>query len=291
MEHKISGHTQLYCLIGTPVGHSGSPAMYNYSFDRAGVDAVYLAFDVPLEKLGEGIAAIKAFHVRGFNVTMPNKTAVMEYLDEITPAAKLIGACNTVTVSEDGKLVGYNTDCIGFANNLRAHGVELQGKKVVLLGTGGAATAICAQAALDGATEISIFNRQDEFYDNGLQIVKKLADAVPTCKVSMQDLEERSVFSNAVQEGDLLINATKVGMKPMEEISLVDSSLFHPNLIVADTVYNPLETRLIRDAKAAGCKAAIGGIGMLLWQGVAAFKLFTGQEMPWKEVQENFFPN
>lgn len=289
MEHKISGHTQLYCLIGTPVGHSGSPAMYNYSFDRAGVDAVYLAFDVPLEKLGEGIAAIKAFHVRGFNVTMPNKTAVMEYLDEITPAAKLIGACNTVIVSEDGKLVGYNTDCIGFANNLRAHGVELQGKKMVLLGTGGAATAICVQAALDGATEISIFNRQDEFYDNGLQIVKKLADAVPTCKVSMHDLEERSVFSNAVREGDLLINATKVGMKPMEEISLVDASLFHPNLIVADTVYNPLETRLIKDAKAAGCKAAIGGIGMLLWQGVAAFKLFTGQEMPWKEVQEKFF--
>lgn len=289
MEHKISGHTQLYCLIGTPVGHSGSPAMYNYSFDRAGVDAVYLAFDVPLEKLGEGIAAIKAFHVRGFNVTMPNKTAVMEYLDGITPAAKLIGACNTVIVSEDGKLVGYNTDCIGFANNLRAHGVELQGKKMVLLGTGGAATAICVQAALDGATEISIFNRQDEFYDNGLQIVKKLADAVPTCKVSMHDLEERSVFSNAVREGDLLINATKVGMKPMEEISLVDPSLFHPNLIVADTVYNPLETRLIQDAKAAGCKAAIGGIGMLLWQGVAAFKLFTGQEMPWKEVQEKFF--
>ena len=289
MEHKISGHTQLYCLIGTPVGHSGSPAMYNYSFDRAGVDAVYLAFDVPLEKLGEGIAAIKAFHVRGFNVTMPNKTAVMEYLDGITPAAKLIGACNTVIVSEDGKMGGYNTDCIGFANNLRAHGVELQGKKMVLLGTGGAATAICVQAALDGATEISIFNRQDEFYDNGLQIVKKLADAVPTCKVSMHDLEERSVFSNAVREGDLLINATKVGMKPMEEISLVDPSLFHPNLIVADTVYNPLETRLIQDAKAAGCKAAIGGIGMLLWQGVAAFKLFTGQEMPWKEVQEKFF--
>lgn len=173
MENRISGHTQLYCLIGSPVAHSGSPAMYNYSFARAGIDAVYLAFDLPMEKLKDGIDAIRAFHVKGFNVTMPNKTAVMEYLDEITPSAKLIGACNTVTVSEEGKWTGYNTDCVGFANNLRAQGIEMKGKKIVLMGTGGAATAICVQAALDGASEISVFNRKDEFYDHGVQMVKE----------------------------------------------------------------------------------------------------------------------
>ena len=188
MEHNISGRTQLYCLIGSPIGHSGSPAIYNYSFDRAGIDAVYLAFDVPLDKLEEGIAAIKAFHVKGFNVTMPDKTAVMKYLDEITPAAERIGACNTVKVTDEGKLIGYNTDGIGFTDNLRAHGVKLQGKKAVLLGTGGAATAICVQAAMEGISKIVIFNRMDEFYENGRQIVKRLTDSELNCSVSICDI-------------------------------------------------------------------------------------------------------
>lgn len=289
MKNEITGHTQLYCLIGSPVGHSGSPAMFNYSFSRMGIDAVYLAFDIPLNNLEEGIAAIKAFNVKGFNITMPDKTAVMNYLDEITPAARLIGACNTVTISKDGKLIGYNTDCIGFVNNLRANDVEIRNQKIVLLGAGGAATAICVQAALDGAKEISIFNRKDEFYENGNQIVKKLEQACPTCKIHMNNIEDKEKLANTIKNSDMLINATKVGMKPMEDISLVDTSVLHSRLVVADTVYNPLETRLIKDAKKAGCKAAIGGIGMLLWQGVEAFRLFTGKDMPWKEVQDKFF--
>ncbi len=289
MEYRISGHTQLYCLIGSPVGHSLSPAMYNYSFARTGIDAVYMAFDLPLEKLKDGIDAIRTLHVKGFNVTMPCKTAVMEYLDEITPAAKLIGACNTVTVSEDGKLIGYNTDCAGFANNLRAHGITMQGKRIILMGTGGAATAICAQAALDGASEVSIFNRKDEFYENGVQLVQRVSEAVPACKVTISDIEDEKLFRQMVQKGDILVNATKIGMKPLENLSLVKPSLLRPELVVADTVYNPQETRLIKDARVAGCKAAIGGLGMLLWQGVAAFKLFTGQEMPRQELQDKFF--
>ena len=289
MELQISGHTQLYCLLGSPVGHSGSPAMYNYSFARTGIDAVYLAFDVPQNKLAEGITAIKAFHVKGFNVTMPNKTAVLKHLDELTPAVKLIGACNTVTVSEDGKLTGYNTDGIGFSNNLRANGIELQGKKLVLLGAGGAAASICVQAALDGASQITIFNRQDEFYDNGVQIVKKLTDSVPACRAAIYDIEDRALFLQKIKDCDILINATKIGMKPMDGVSLVEPSLLRPDMVVADTVYNPLETRLMQDAKAAGCQFVIGGMGMLLWQGVAAFKLFTNQEMPREEVQKKFF--
>ena len=289
MELQISGHTQLYCLLGSPVGHSGSPAMYNYNFARTGVDAVHLAFDIPQNKLEEGIAAIKAFHIKGFNVTMPNKAAVIKYLDEITPATKLIGACNTVTVAEDGRLIGYNTDGIGFSNNMRANGIELQGKKIVILGAGGAASSICVQAALDGASQITVFNRQDEFYANGVKIVNKLMDSVPACRTAIHDLADRTLLSQQIKDCDILINATKVGMNPMDGVSLVDPSLLRPDLVVADTVYNPLETRLMQDAKAAGCKAVIGGIGMLLWQGVAAFKLFTNQEMPREEVQEKFF--
>ena len=167
MESRISGHTKLNCLIGAPVGHSGSPAMYNYSFQRTGIDAAYLAFNIPLEKLTEGVAALKTLNVGGFNITMPCKTAVSRYLDDLSPAARLIGACNTVTISEDGKLTGHNTDGVGFVRNLQEHGVEVKGRKIVLLGAGGAATAIAVQTALDGAAEIAMFNRKDEFYPNG----------------------------------------------------------------------------------------------------------------------------
>lgn len=292
MDSRISGHTKLYCLIGSPVGHSGSPAMYNYSFARTDVDAAYLAFDIPLDKVEEGVAALKTFQVGGFNITMPDKTAVAGIVDELSPAAKLIGACNTVTVGEDGRLTGHNTDGIGFVRNLHENGVEVHGKKLVVLGAGGAATAICVQAALDGASEIAIFNRfnsKDNFYANGQRTVEKLAQAVPTCKTSITPLEDKDALAAAVKNCDILVNATKVGMKPLDEETLIDPSLFRADLVVADTVYNPRETRMIKEAQAAGCKAAIGGIGMLLWQGVAAFKLFTGKDMPAQEVLEKFF--
>ena len=289
MDSRISGHTKLYCLIGSPVGHSGSPAMYNYSFARTGVDAAYLAFEFPLDKVQEGVAALKTFQVGGFNVTMPDKTAVAGLVDELSPAARLIGACNTVTVGEDGKLTGHNTDGIGFVRNLHEHGVEVQGKKMVVLGAGGAATAICVQAALDGAAEIAIFNRKDEFYANGELTVEKLQQAVPACKVSITPLEDSAALAVAVKGCDILVNATKVGMKPLDGETLIDPALFRADLVVADTVYNPRETRMIQEAEAAGCKAAIGGIGMLLWQGVAAYKLFTGKDMPAQEVLEKFF--
>ena len=289
MDSRISGHTKLYCLIGSPVGHSGSPAMYNYSFARTGVDAAYLAFEIPLDKVQEGVAALKTFQVGGFNVTMPAKTAVAGIVDDLSPAARLIGACNTVTVGEDGKLTGHHTDGIGFVRNLHEHGVEVQRKKLVVLGAGGAATAICVQAALDGAAEIAIFNRKDEFYANGELTVEKLRQAVPACKASITPLEDGAALAEAVKGCDILVNATKVGMKPLDGETLIDPALFRPELVVADTVYNPRETRMIQEAKAAGCKAAVGGIGMLLWQGVAAYKLFTGKDMPAQEVLEKFF--
>ncbi len=288
MDSRINGHTRLFGLIGSPVGHSGSPAMYNYSFARNGLDNAYLAFDVPLEKVGDAVAAIRTLKFGGFNITMPDKGEVCKYLDDISPAAKLIGACNTVVI-EDGKLTGHNTDGIGFVRNLKEHGIDVKGKKIVLLGAGGAATAIAAQTALDGAAKLTMFNRDDEFYEKGEGIVARLKESIEGYDASINHLEDEEALRAAVAECDILVNATKAGMVPQDDISLIDTSMFRPDLIVADTVYNPKETLMIRQAAEAGCAAAIGGIGMLLWQGAAAFKLFTGEDMPAQEVLEKFF--
>ena len=290
MEKRINGHTKLYALIGSPVGHSGSPAMQNYSFEKLGLDCAYLAFDIPLEKTKDALDAFRTLHVGGFNVTMPCKTEVARLVEHLSPAAELIGACNTVVVEEDGTMTGHNTDGVGFVRNLKEHGVEVKGQKIVLLGTGGAATAIAVQAALDGAAEIAIFNQKDEFYANGEKTVEKLRKAVPgISSVSINDLGDTELLREAVENADILVNATRAGLSPLEDVIPVPEDVLRPELAVADVVYNPRETLLVRKAKEAGCRAAVGGIGMLLWQGAAAFELFTGQEMPAQEVMENFF--
>lgn len=287
---NIDGHTKMYCLIGSPVGHSGSPAMYNYSFDRLGINSAYLAYDVPLEKTGEAVAALRLLGCGGFNVTMPCKTEVTKYLDRLSPACELIGASNCVVVEADGTLTGHNTDGLGFVANLRVHGVDVKGKRMVILGAGGAGTAVTMQSAVDGASEIHIFNRKGyTFYPNAELTVKKITEKIPTCKASVTDLADKEALAEAVRNCDILVNATKVGMAPLDGETLIDPSLFRADLVVADTVYNPKETRMILEAKAAGVKAAIGGIGMLLRQGVEGFRLYTGREMPADEVMNKFF--
>lgn len=287
---NIDGLTKMYCLIGSPVGHSGSPAMYNYSFDRLGINSAYLAYDVPLEKTGEAVAALRLLGCGGFNVTMPCKTEVTKYLDRLSPACELIGASNCVVVEADGTLTGHNTDGLGFVANLRVHGVDVKGRRMVILGAGGAGTAVTMQSAVDGASEIHIFNRKGyTFYPNAELTVKKITEKIPTCKASVTDLADKEALAEAVRNCDILVNATKVGMAPLDGETLIDPSLFRADLVVADTVYNPKETRMILEAKAAGVKAAIGGIGMLLRQGVEGFRLYTGREMPADEVMDKFF--
>lgn len=289
MERRISGRTGMFCLIGTPVGHSGSPAMYNYSFQKTGLDNAYLAYDIPLEKTEEAVQALRVLGCKGFNVTMPCKTKVAELVDELSDAAKLIGACNTVVV-KDGKLYGNNTDGMGFVRNLKENGVDVKGKKMTIMGAGGAATAVQIQSALEGAAKISIFNRADEFYANAEHTKAKIKEMLPECDVNVYPLEDTEKLYAEIRDSDILVNATKVGMKPLDGQSLIeDTSVFRPDPVVADVVYNPKETKFVQDAKAAGCKVAVGGIGMLLWQGAAAFKLFTGEDMPTDEVYELFF--
>lgn len=288
MERRISGHTGLLALIGSPVGHSGSPAMYNYSFERLGLDYAYVAFDIKVEEVADAIAAMKTFKMRGFNVTMPCKIEAAKYMDELSPAAQIIGAVNTI-VNEDGYLTGHITDGVGFVDNLKDHGVEVKNKKITIIGGGGAATAIYVQCAIDGAREISIFKRQDASLGRTIEIVEKVRASVPACVVNVYDTADVAKMTEEIRSSDILVNGTIVGMKPMDDESPVkDLSAFHKNLVVCDIVYNPIKTKLLREAKEAGCKC-VGGKGMLLWQGVAAFKLFTGLDMPVEEVKARFF--
>lgn len=289
MEARISGHTGLLALIGSPVGHSGSPAMYNYSFERLGLDYVYVALDIKEDEVKDAIAAMKLFNMKGGNVTMPDKIEAAKYMDELSPAAKIIGAINTI-VNDNGKLTGHITDGEGFVNNLKDHGVEVKGKKITVAGGGGAATAIQVQCALDGVREITIFNKKDAFFERTLTMAEKIKEAVPGIVVNVYDIDDTAKMTEEIQSSDIFVNATIVGMNPnLADQSVVkDLSAFKPGLVVADAVYNPEETKMLKEAKAAGCKT-IGGKGMLLWQGVSAFKLFTGMDMPVDEVKAKFY--
>ncbi|MBO5069033.1 MAG: shikimate dehydrogenase [Roseburia sp.] len=288
MERRISGHTGLLALFGSPVGHSGSPAMYNYSFEKLELDYAYVAIDIKVDEVKDAIAAMKTFKMRGCNVTMPCKIEALKYMDELSPAARIVGAVNTI-VNEDGKLTGYMTDGEGYVNDLRDHGVEIRGKKITVAGGGGAATAIQVQCALDGAREISIFNIKDNFFARTLETAEKIRREVPECIVNVYDIADVEKMTEEIRSSDIFANATIVGMKPMENESVVkDLSAFRPGLVVTDAVYNPVETKLLREAKEAGC-ICMGGKGMLLWQGVSAFKLYTGMDMPVEEVKEMFF--
>lgn len=282
---KITGKTKVLALIGSPVGHSGSPVMYNYSFEKLGLDYVYVAYDVKEDGVKQALESMRLFDMRGMNVTMPDKTEAARQVDVLSPAAQIIGAVNTI-VNEDGVLKGYNTDGEGFVNNLKEHGTNICGKKIVIAGGGGAATAIQVQCALDGAKELVIFNKKDAFFERTRSTAEKIRAAVPEIQVSVYDIDDEEVLRKELADADIFVNATSVGMKPMDDKSIIkDTSMLRPELVVADIVYNPEETKLLKDAKAIGCKC-IGGKGMLVWQGASSFRLYTGKEMPVEEVKE-----
>lgn len=285
MDKWISGRTGLMALIGSPVGHSGSPAMYNYSFRKLGLDYVYVAFDIKEDEVATAVAAIRTFRMRGCNVTMPCKHEAVKYMDALSPAARMMGAVNTI-VNDDGWLTGYNTDGAGVVNCLKDRGAAVPGKKLIITGTGGAATAIQIQAALDGAAEIAIFARTPA---KAAQTVANIRAERPECVVNVYDIADVPRMTEEMRTADIFINATSVGMSPKEDESVVkDTAGFWPGLVVLDAVYEPVQTKLLSDAEAAGC-TCVSGRGMLLWQGVEAFRLYTGLEMPVEEVRREYF--
>ena len=284
MERRINGHTGLLALFGTPVGHSGSPAMYNFSFQHDGLDYAYMAFDVNVEQMPAVFDSIRLFKMRGGNFTMPCKNIAAELVDKLSPAAEIIGACN-VFVNDDGVITGHITDGIGFMQALKDNDIDVIGKKMTIAGAGGAATAIEIQAALDGVKEISIFNIHDKFWANAEETVKKINERT-NCKATLYDLDDKEKLREEMADSYIFVNGTGVGMKPLEGMSVVpDKSFFRPELIVVDVPYSPLETTMRKMAKEVGCKT-MNGLGMMLFQGAAAFKLWTGKDMPIEHMKE-----
>lgn len=290
MSERLSGHTLLIALIATPIRHSLSPKMHNEAFAKLGLDYAYLAFEVGNEQLADAVKGIRALGIRGSNVSMPNKQTIIPYLDELSPAAEMVGAVNTVVNKDDkGHLVGHITDGIGAVRALEAEGVQVKKEVITIAGAGGAGMAIAVQVALEGAKEIRIFNQKDAFFDKAKQTIAKI-NRETQCLATIQDLEDQTAFKQSIAESSIYIDATGVGMKPLENQSLItDPAVIREDLVVFDVVYSPAQTKLLAFAKENGAKKAINGLGMMLYQGAEAFKLFTGEEMPVDAIKELLF--
>ena len=285
---EITGYSQFYGVLGSPIKHSISPQMHNEAFRQLGLNYIYLAFEVNEHNLQSTLAELKTLNIRGFNVTMPNKNLMATLCDKLSPAAEITGSVNTV-VNNNGILTGYTTDGTGYMRAVKDAGYDIIGKKMTLLGAGGASTSIFVQAALDGLSEISIFSRStSSFNTRAKSIIDKLKN-YSSCKVNLYDLEDRDLLKYEIQESAILTNGTSVGMAPDIDASIItDSSFFHKDLIVSDIIYNPRETKLLRIAKEFGCPS-FNGLYMLLYQGAEAFKIWTGQDMPIDIIKAKYF--
>jgi shikimate dehydrogenase len=275
---KITGKTKVCAIIGDPVGHSLSPVIHNAAFNALGLNIVYVAFPVKPDKLEEAIKGVKSLGLLGLNVTMPYKHAIIQYLDETESTAKAMCAVNTI-LNERGKLFGYNTDGKGAMIALRENCVNLEEKKMLILGAGGAAKAIAFQAAQE-TDELVVLNRTEE---KAKQLANLLNKTFGT-KVKGNTLSPE-VLKGELETTDILVNATSVGMSPNVEDSPVPADLLHSGLCVIDIVYNPLETKLMKDAKTVGTKV-ISGLEMLLYQGAVAFEIWTNCPAPVEVMKE-----
>jgi shikimate dehydrogenase len=277
-DKDISGKTKICGLIGDPIEHTMSPAMHNAAYKELGLDYIYLPFRVKPEQLAQAVEGLRALNVRGFNVTIPHKVSVIPLLDGLDRLAEKIGAVNTV-VNNDGELRGYNTDSAGFLKALLENGIEPEGRRVIVLGAGGASRAITYVLAEKGAC-LTVLNRQLEL-DWAEDIAELIYDDLGV-EVKVMELGH---LPEALEGADILVNATSVGMSPTSEESPVSARLVTPGLVVFDIVYNPMMTRLLREAKAAGART-IGGVDMLAWQGALAFEKWTGQAAPVELMRE-----
>ncbi len=262
-------------IFGYPIRHSISPAMHNAAFESAGIDAVYEAWETAPDRLAAGVAALRGGSFLGANVTVPHKQAVMEHLDDIDSLATRIGAVNTI-VNQNGRLMGSNTDALGFINSLKNEaGVNVSGLNVVLIGAGGAARAAAYALADAQAGELTIANRTVERAESLATELRKTG--AETVSYGISDSDSLS----ACERADLIVNSTSVGMLhgPAEGESPIPSEVIQPGCIVYDMVYNPTRTPLLTDAENSGARI-VGGLPMLVYQGAAAWTRWTGREAP-----------
>ena len=274
MNRVISGRTKSCGIIGDPIEHTMSPVMHNAAFKKLGLDYVYLAFPVKPEELGRAVDGIRALNIRGLSITIPHKVAVSPFLDELDTLADKIGAINTI-VNSNGVLKGYNTDAGGFLQALIERGIEPKGKKVVILGAGGASRAISFILAERGASLVILnrtWSKAEACADRISEIFQSEATAL---KLNRENL------ATALSQADILVNATSVGMSPNVNQTPVSANLLKAGLIVFDIVYNPIKTRFQTEAELAGA-TVIGGLDMLIWQGALAFEKWTGLKAPFE---------
>ncbi|MFD0692882.1 shikimate dehydrogenase [Paenibacillus sp. GCM10027628] len=266
----LDSHTILYGVFGDPIRHSRSPIMLNRAFQETGLNAAYAAFHVSPQGLGDAIRGIRALGYRGVNVTIPHKVEVMQYLDEIDEGAQVIGAVNTI-VNEAGRLIGYNTDGIGYVRSLKEEtGILLQGKTVLLLGAGGAARGVAYALAKEGAACIYIANRTKE---RAVELAATISAYTKAIGLGLDELE------GVVDEAELVVNTTSAGMHPGVDELPMSVDLLRPHHLASDLIYNPRITRYLVEAKAKGARIH-GGLGMFIYQGAYAFEYWTGTPAP-----------
>ena len=268
---KISGKTKVCAVIGDPVQHSLSPCIHNVAFQHLGLDYVYVAYTVKEDGLRDAVTGVKNLGIYGLNVTMPHKVKIIRYLDRLDETAREVGAVNTVV--NDVEMVGYNTDGLGALNALKACGGGPRGRKVVILGAGGASRSISFAIAQE-ASELVILNRTPK---NAEMLATRISD-VTGRRVRWGRLSG-DLLAKELKDASILVNATSVGMHPNDSETPVEKSLLRRDMIVFDFVYNPPETRLLEEAKSLGAKV-IDGLAMLVYQGAASFEIWTGMKAP-----------
>ena len=278
VKNSITGYTGLYGIVANPIKHSFSPMMHNTAFQALGIDDVYLAFEVNESQLSDFITSVRTLNIKGFNVSMPYKIKIMDYLDEITQEARLCHAVNTAKY-ENNRLIGHISDGKGFFMSCEEKGWFIQNQKIVVLGAGGAACAIIVEAALQGAKEIIVYNRSDKPF------IRELNEKLE-CPIVLKSLSHLDELKEDLKDTYLLIQTTNVGMAPNSEGCLIpDESYLPKQLKVADIIYNPKETKLLTMARKKGLEY-MNGEGMILYQGAVSFEFWTKQKMPIKEVKK-----
>ena len=276
---KIDGYTRLAAVVANPIKHSISPFIHNTAFEATNTNGVYLAWEVKGIDLAETVANIRRYQMFGINLSMPYKELVIPYLDQLSEEARLIGAVNTV-VNREGTLIGYNTDGKGFFKSLPSF--KISRKRLVLLGAGGAAKAILAQAILDGVSQISVFVRSSSM-EKTRPYLEKIQNATGF-RVDLFALEDVQDLQDSITQADLLVNATSVGMDGTSQ-PIPTSIVLPEKLMVADVIYQPFETPFLKWARNQG-NQSINGLGMLLYQAAEAFEFWTGKEMPTDQIWE-----
>lgn len=272
----ISLKTKKAGLIGDPLGHSASAAMHGAAYYQMGLDAIYIPMEIPADRVDLAVKSLELLNFMGCNVTLPHKQTVLPLMDELDESAQSCGAVNTI-LFRGGRKIGYNTDGSGFVRAIKEKaGFDPKGKKCLVIGAGGAARGVTFALAMAGTKEFIILNRAEE-----IEMAERLSADMNSCRsgISAASVLSHETVSEALKQADFVIHATPLGMTPHEDTVAFDTSLLKPGHAVFDVVYNPRETRLLREAKACGCKT-LGGLWMLVYQGIEAIRIWTGKDAP-----------